>query len=99
MCKNSRKPSERSRGRKNMNTDFWVRKRREKTLRPRKTAEWDGTATAYVQSRKLPAHMRFCLEHDEEHFKEVTNLDSRKNNVRKYDRCFICIKKICSTEG
>ena len=46
--KNSRLDSKR-----NANTDFWVRKRREKTLRPTKKRRmgWDCYSIAYVQTQ------------------------------------------------
>ena len=55
----------------------------------------DGKATALhtwrADSQKRCA---FCQEnHEEDCCSKVTNLDTRKNIIRKYGRCFICIRK------
>ena len=56
----------------------------------------DGTATALHTFRadRFRKRCAFCQqEHEEEHCDQVTNVNARKNIVRKYGRCFICIRK------
>ena len=64
---------------------------------PRRMADRliDGTATALhtwrADSQKQCA---FCQEnHEEERCSTITNLDTRKSIIRKYVRCFVCIRK------
>ncbi|XP_065056418.1 uncharacterized protein LOC135684709 [Rhopilema esculentum] len=64
---------------------------------PRRMADRiiDGTATALhtwrADSQKRCA---FCQEnHEEERCSKITNLDTRKSIIRKYGRCFVCIRK------
>ena len=64
---------------------------------PRRMADRliDGTATALhtwrADSQKRCA---FCQEnHEEERCSTITNLDTRKSIIRKYGRCFVCIRK------
>ena len=70
--------------------------RRQQT--PRRFVEkvTDGTATALHTFRADGFRKRcaFCQEeHEEEHCEKVKNVNARKSIIRKYGRCFICIRK------
>ena len=53
-----------------------------------------GTATANALARRSAETCAFCLEsHAHENFPKVTMLDERKKLVKKFGRCWICLRK------
>ncbi len=54
----------------------------------------EGTATALTVARDQEKRCAFCLEnHEEEDCKKVTDLNARKTLIKRYGRCYSCIKK------